>query len=103
MQVRHGSWWLIYTDETGRVIQKNSRTSDQVKARVLLAKAVLRVLKARAKEVRRIAYGGETEAKARARAGKHHGPQPADHGAGLGAGCRSVRGNAASSAKSKAN
>jgi len=101
MQVRHGSWWLIYTDETGRVIQKNSRTGDQVKARVLLAKAVLRVLKARAKEVRRIAYDGETEAESRA--GKHHGPQPADHGAGLGAGRRSVRGNAASSAKSKAN
>ena len=57
IQKRGAKWWLIYTDETGRQIQKNSGTSDQAEARLLLAKTALRVLSARAKEIRRIAYG----------------------------------------------
>jgi hypothetical protein len=101
--LRGAKWWLIYTHEIGCVVQKSSGTSDQAKARLLLAKAALRVLAARAKEIRRIAYGGETEAETRSRVGEHHGAQPADHGARLGAGRRSVRGNTAGSAKSKAN
>jgi hypothetical protein len=101
--MRGAKWWLIYTDETGRVVQKNSGTSDQAEARLLLAKTALRVLAARAKEIRRIAYGGETEAETRSRAGEDHSAQPADHGARLGAGRRSVRGNSASSTKSKTN
>jgi hypothetical protein len=55
--MRGAKWWLIYTDETGRVVQQNSGTSDQAEARLLLAKTALRVLSARAKEIRRIAYG----------------------------------------------
>jgi len=101
--MRGAKWWLIYTDEIGRVVQKNSGTSDQAEARLLLAKAALRVLAARAKEIRRIAYGGETEAETRSRAGKHHGAQPADRSARLGAGSRSVRRNSASSTEPKAN
>jgi hypothetical protein len=99
---RGAKWWL-HNDETGCVVQKSSGTSDQAEARLLLAKAALRVLAARAKEIRRIAYGGETETESRARAGKRHGAQPADHGARLGAGRRSVRRNSASSTKPKTN
>jgi hypothetical protein len=101
--MRGAKWWLIYTNETGCVVQKNSGTSDQAEARLLLAKTALRVLAARAKEIRRIAYGGETETERRAQAGKHHGPQPHDRSAGLRTLRRSVRGNAARSAKSEAN
>jgi hypothetical protein len=100
---RGAKFWLIYTHETGCVVQKSSGTSDRAEARLALAKAALRVLAARAKEIRRIAYGGETEAKTRARAEKHHGPQPADCSAGLGTRRRSVRGNSASSTKPKTN
>jgi hypothetical protein len=100
----HGAkWWLIYTHETGCVVQISSGTSDQAEERLLLAKAALRVLAARANGLRRTAYGGETEAETRSRAGEHHGAQPADHGARLGAGRRSVRGNSASSTKPKTN
>jgi hypothetical protein len=83
IQMRGARWWLIYTDETGRVIQKNSRTSDRAEARLLLAKAALRVLAARAKEIKRIAYGSETETESRARAGRDYGPQPAGGSARL--------------------
>ena len=103
IQKRGAKWWLIYTDETGRQIQKNSGTSDQAEARLLLAKTALRVLAARARKIRRIAYGGETEAETRSRAGKHHGAQPVDRSARLGTRRRSVRGNSASSTKPEAN
>jgi hypothetical protein len=101
--MRGAKWWLIYRDETGRVVQKNSGTSDQTEARLLLAKTALRVLAARAKEIRRIAYGSETEAETRSRVGEDHRAQRADHGARLGAGRRSVRGDFASRPKSKKN
>src|SRR5215831_6479468 len=86
MQMRGAKWWLLFRDEHGRLVQRNSGTADADEARRLLAKAALRVLAARAKEVRRIAYGGETEAETRSGAAEHHGAQPADHGARLGAG-----------------
>ena len=103
IQMRGAKWWLIYTDEAGRVVQKNSGTSDQAEARLLLAKTALRVLAARAKEIRRIAYGGETETKTRARARKHRGAQPAGDRTGLRRRGRSVRPDSARSTKSTAN
>jgi hypothetical protein len=101
--MRGAKWWLIYTDETGCVVQKNSGTSDQAEARLLLAKTALRVLAARAKEIRRIAYGGETETETRTQAGKHHGTQSAGDRAGFRIRGGSVRHDSAGSAKSKAN
>ena len=103
MQMRGAKWWLLFRDEHGRLVQRNSGTADAAEARRLLAKAALRVLAARAKEIRRIAYGGETEAETRARAGKHHGAQPADRSARLGTRRRSVRRNSPSSTEPKAN
>jgi hypothetical protein len=103
--MRGAKWWLIYTDETGRQIQKNSGTSDQAEARLLLAKTALCVLRARAKEIRRIAYGSKTQAESRARvrAGKDYGPQPAGDRAGLRLRGRSVQPDSDGSAKPKAN
>ena len=103
IQMRGAKWWLIYTDATGRVVQKNSGTRDQTEARLLLAKTALRVLAARAKEIRRIAYGGETKAETRSQAGKHHGAQPVERSARLGTRRRSVRRDSARSRKPKAN
>jgi hypothetical protein len=103
MQIRGAKWWLLFRDEYGHLVQRNSGTADADEARRLLAKAALRVLEARAKEIRRVAYGGETKAETRSQAGKHHGAQPVDRSARLGTRRRSVRGNSASSTKPKAN
>ena len=103
MQMRGAKWWLLFRDEHGRLVQRNSGTADAAEARRLLANAALRVLAARAKEIRRIAYGGETETKTRARAGKRYGAQPAGDRTGLRIRGGSVRHDAARGAKSKAN
>jgi hypothetical protein len=103
MQMRGAKWWLLFRDEHGRLIQRNSGTADADEARRLLAKAALRVLAARAKEIRRIAYGGETEAEARTRSGKDYGAQRAGDRPGLRIRGRSVRPNSARGAKSEAN
>jgi hypothetical protein len=98
----HGAkWWLIYTHETGCVVQISSGTSDQVEERLLLAKAALRVLAARAKEIRR--NGGETETETRARAGKRHGAQPVGDRTELRIRGRSVQPDSDGSAKPKTN
>ena len=103
MQMRGAKWWLLFRDEHGHLVQQNSGTADADEARRLLAKAALRVLEARAKEIRRVAYDGETKAETRSRAGKHQGAQPLDRSTRLGARSRSVRGDSTSSTKPKAN
>ena len=103
MQMRGAKWWLLFRDEDGRRVQRNSGTANAAEARRLLAKAALRVLAARAKEIRRIAYGGETETKTRARAGKRHGAQPVGDRTGLRIRGRSVQPDSDGSAKPKTN
>src|SRR5215471_17966335 len=105
MQMRGAKWWLLFRDEHGHLVQRNSGTADAAEARRLLAKAALRVLAARAEEIKRIAYGckTETESRARVRAGKDYGPQPVGDRAGLRIRGRSVRPDSRSSAKPKAN
>ena len=103
MQMRGAKWWLLFRDEHGRLVQRNSGTADAAEARRLLAKAALRVLAARTKEIRRIAYGGETEAETRTRAGKRLSAQPAGDRTGLRIRGRSVQPDTDGSTKSKAN
>jgi hypothetical protein len=66
IQMRSRTWWMIYRDPEGRIIQENTRTDDQNAARRILAERAIVTLEARLKMLRKVANGREKDQKAAA-------------------------------------
>jgi hypothetical protein len=59
IQMRGRTWWMIYRDGEGRVVQENCQTEDQDAARVLVAERALATAQARVAELERIIREGK--------------------------------------------
>jgi hypothetical protein len=61
LQVRRRTWWMIYRDAEGEIIQANTNTTDQTEARRVLAKAALATLREIVAELEYIAHEGRSK------------------------------------------
>lgn len=59
LSAREGIYWLTYTDEEGRIVQRSSGSRDWNVAERLLAQAVYPILADRLNQIWDIAYGEE--------------------------------------------
>jgi hypothetical protein len=93
IQMRRRTWWMIYRDPEGRIIQKNTCTEDQNAARRMLAERALETAKARVAALERII--DEQAAQKQAARTADQGQGKTRNGGKHGASGRSVRHHAA--------
>jgi hypothetical protein len=61
LQVRRRTWWMIFRDAQGRIIQENTNTTHKTEARRVLAKAALATLREIVAELEHIAHEGQSK------------------------------------------